>query len=61
MSTTYEHTAPGLNDEPWSWDGELDKDTVIHFPDGTTSTLSEIITATNGEALQWWEEQSPAG
>lgn len=52
----YEHCAPGLSGM-WCWNGELDSDTVIYFEDGTTSTLSAIITATNGEALQWWEDQ----
>lgn len=54
----YEHAAPGPDGSGlWCWNGELDSDTVIYFENGTTSTLSQAITATNGEALQWWEDQ----
>lgn len=53
----YEHSAPGPSGAMWCWNGELDSDTVIYFGNGTTSTLSEAITATNGAALEWWEDQ----
>lgn len=54
----YEHSAPSPDGTGmWCWNGELDSDTVIYFESGTTSTLSEAITATNGAALEWWEDQ----
>lgn len=42
----------------WSWTPPLTPDTVITTDTGQTNTLSQIITATNGGAVEWWVEHA---
>jgi hypothetical protein len=41
----------------WSWDGELLPSTIIRLSNGAEVSLSSIITQTNGDVLEWLEEQ----
>jgi len=42
----------------WTWDGDLNLDTMITLANGFQMSLQGIITQTNGDALKWvddWE------
>jgi hypothetical protein len=41
----------------WSWEGELLPSTIIRLSNGAEVSLSSIITQTNGDVLDWLEEQ----
>lgn len=41
----------------WSWEGELLPSTILKLSDGREVSLSSLITLTNGDVLEWLEEQ----
>jgi hypothetical protein len=41
----------------WSWEGELLPSTILKLSDGREVSLSSLITLTNGDVLEWLDEQ----
>lgn len=40
----------------WEWEGELNPRTLITLANGEKVLYSKLITLTNGEVLEWFDE-----
>lgn len=42
----------------WEWDGKLTIDTQITLANGKKVSFGNLVTMTNGAALEWFEDQN---